>query len=99
MKTFNDLNFQKHPHADSMAGALFGGFSTQARLFFNNGYGVSVVQGNGAYGKYEAAVLKGDEKNSNICYSTPITDDVIGCDSTEEITRIMKSIQSLQGDK
>lgn len=52
------------------------GFCYQA--YFINGYGISIIKHDDSYGradnKWEIAVLKGDE----LCYDTPITDDVIG---------------------
>lgn len=84
MKTFDDLDFTKH----SIAG-------TQAVMEFDNGYGVSVITGPMAYGGdqglYELAVLKGD----SLCYDTPVTDDVIGYLSPEEVTEKMAEVQTL----
>jgi hypothetical protein len=48
---------------------------SQARVTFPNGYGVSVITGGIAtsvHGGYELAVTHHDE----LCYDTPITDDV-----------------------
>ena len=93
-KTFNDLKF----HADTDFHP-FGSIS-RARLFFPNGYGVSVIIGSFSYGGdeglYECAVLKGKEGNSELCYSTPITDDVIGYCDEDKVTEIMKQIQDLK---
>lgn len=91
-KTFNDLKF----HTDSH---LFGSMS-RAKLFFPNGYGVSVIIGTFSYGGdeglYECAVLKGKEGNSELCYDTPITNDVIGYCDENKVTKIMKQIQDLK---
>ena len=86
MKTFKDLKFNTHPNAPY--------FMQQARMDFDNGFGISVVNGQGAYcdeGTYEIAVLKDGE----ITYDTHITNDVIGYLSPQEITEIMKDIQEL----
>ena len=92
---FSDLNFHRHGnYPDGIA----------ARHFFNNGYGVSVVRfispfGSGSYGAheglYEAAILKGVEENWEICYDTPITDDVLGYQSVKDIDTLLTQIESL----
>lgn len=87
MKTFKDLKFEKHPHAPY--------FLEQAKMEFENGYGVSVITGSSAYSNeqrpYEVAVLyKGD-----ITYNTHITDDVIGYQTEEGVTEIMAKVQML----
>jgi len=86
MKEFKDLVFNVHP---SMM------FNTQAKMEFDNGYGISVITGRGAYGNethpYEVAVLK----DGFICYNTPITNDVIGWLDAKGVTEIMKKIQEL----
>jgi len=54
MKTFKDLEFIEHP----------AGYGRVARLQFNNGRGISVVQGHIHFGDnslYEAAELFNDE--------------------------------------
>lgn len=106
MKTFDDLEFTAHPMSNqyssliemsNMLSGFSGGgtFNTQARLFFDNGYGVSVVTGPAAYDNYEVAILKGDEEDSHICYDTEITDDVIACNGEDEVTEVMKQVQQL----
>jgi hypothetical protein len=88
MFEFKDLLFEPHPNASA-------GFDKQAEMEFDNGYGISVINGTNAYvrGSYEweIAVLK----NGNLCYDTPITDDVIGHQTADEVTEIMKQIQEL----
>jgi hypothetical protein len=91
MKTFKDLEFKEHPHRPQ--------FNTQAKMFFDNGYGISVITGSGAYKSetrpYEVAVIKGNEEDWSLCYDTPITDDVIGYNNEEDVTEIMKQVQKL----
>tara|TARA_B100000927_G_scaffold268439_1_gene243209 strand:- start:370 stop:636 length:267 start_codon:yes stop_codon:yes gene_type:complete len=86
MKIFEDLEFKKH--------SAFPHFKSQALMEFDNKYGISVVNGQGAYcseGTYEVAVLF----EGNLTYDTHITDDVLGHLSPKEITDIMKDIQEL----
>ena len=67
---------------------------------FDNGYGASIVCHDMSYGGplvegesnlYELAVLHNDE----LCYDTPITDDVLGWQTIEEINEILKKIKEL----
>ena len=96
MKTFDDLKFKIHPASLNMSVfTLMNHFGDQAKIFFDNGYGVSVVTGTAAYGEYEVAVLKGKEDDYSLTYDTPITDDVIGCDNKDEVNEIMKKVQEL----
>ena len=96
MKKFEDLKFLPHRSGDGLWG----------RMFFPNGYGVSVVRFKiplfGEYGSYtsnenewELAVLKGTEEESCLCYDTPVTNDVMGHLSAPEVTEIMEQVQSL----
>ncbi len=90
MKTFNDLKFNPHPNFGHEGGV-------QARMDFDNGYGVSVVKSpytyGGKEGLYELAVFG---KDGHITYDTPITNDVIGYLKPEEITNILEQIQLLK---
>lgn len=85
---FSDLNFQQHPSFKT---------GVQALHFFPNGYGVSVVKNEQSYGGkeglYEVAILKGDEKRWQICYETIFTDDVLGWQSTEDVTDILHALE------
>jgi hypothetical protein len=89
MKTFKDLKFE--PHKVLSVGAK------QAVLLFPNGYGASVVTGSSFFytspsHPYELAVL---DKDYNLVYDTPITNDVIGHCTEENITQLLKDIQEL----
>ena len=103
MKTFEDLIFQPHPHAvnlrkiytvqqqeDPYIKELLNG--KQARMDFDNGYGISVLFGSQFYsnGKdnYEVAVLQG----GRLCGYFP-EDSVKGYLTAHEITKIMKELQ------
>ena len=86
MKTFNDLEFKPHV---TMNGII-------SRIMFENGYGASVVRGEYTYGGdrdlYELAVL---DSNGDLTYETPITDDVEGYLTEDDVTKLLKEIQSL----
>ena len=62
---------------------------------FDNGYGASVIKHDYSYGGknglWEIAVLENDE----LCYNTPITEDVIGHLSWENVENILTEIQEL----
>lgn len=66
-------------------------------IMFDNGYGASVVRHSFSYGGksglYELAVL---DKNGDLIYDTPITDDVIGYLTPEEVTEVLIKIQDLK---
>jgi hypothetical protein len=68
----------------------------QARMTFENGYGVSVVSHTYSYGGkdglFEVAVLG---KDGNLTYDTPVTNDVIGYLTEEDVTDVLKQVQKL----
>lgn len=86
MKTFADLTFEPHrtPYMDG-----------HARLDFPNGYGVSIVKGYcaqaDAENPYEFAVFH----EKKLCYDTPITDDVCGYLTADDVTDLMRQVQEL----
>ena len=75
------------------------GNGSQTIYKFPNGYGASVVQFRGSYGyesgKFELAVLKFEGDNWSLTYETPITEDVLGHLSPEEIESTLDSIEQL----
>lgn len=74
----------------------YGGTQTLHR--FENGYGASVIRGGRAYGGLELAVVKylsNDPEDFELCYDTPITDDVLGYLKEEDIPEILKRIENL----
>ena len=94
MKEFKDLLFKNHPN----------GFGFQSVMEFENDYGVSVVCGSSyyctprenlyaasMYETYEVAVLK----DGDLCYDTPITGDVLGYLTPEEVSSVMGQVQNL----
>ena len=89
MKTFNDLEFKPHPMAEGLNGVV-------SRIMFDNGYGASVIKHQYSYGGdrglYELAVL---DKDGKLCYNTPVTNDVEGYLTPDDVTKLLKQIQSL----
>jgi len=85
MKNFEDLKFEQHPLCDGV----------QARMDFDNGYGVSVIKTTFSYGSdkglYEVAVIKVGE---GVCYTTPIP-PVTGNCTKNNVSNVMKKVQEL----
>mgnify|MGYP003351550110 FL=1 len=75
------------------------GYKKQVVLKFPNNYGASLVQGpytyGGKEGLYEIAVLSFDNETWQICYDTPITDDVIGYLTEKEVMDTLQQIFDL----
>lgn len=70
---------------------------------FPNGYGASVVQGPYSYGGdqglYELAVIQfTDGDKYELCYSTHITNDVLGYLTEDEVSNALALIEELSGD-
>ena len=90
MKTFEDLEFEQLNDAPYMVGK-------KSRMHFDNGFGVSVVSHTHSYGGrsglYEVAVL---DKDGLLTYETPVTSDVIGYLTEENVTDVMKQVQELK---
>jgi len=90
MKTFQDLEFEQINDAPFMVGK-------RSRIHFDNGFGVSVVSHSHSYGGrnglYEVAVLDSD---GNLTYETPVTNNVIGYLTEEDVTNVMKQVQELK---
>lgn len=82
---FSDLQFNPLKHCTG----------TQARAFFPNGYGASVVRSDFSYGGknglYELAVLK----DGKLCYDTSVTSDVLGQLTEEDVESYLNQIKSL----
>ncbi len=88
MITFRNLFFVKRAPLYRGAEQL-----KQAAVNFDNGYGISVLLGAGQYSNgidtYEVAVLKEGE----LCYVTPITDNVLGWQTKDQVEKIMIELQ------
>jgi len=84
--TFQELKFQDH--------TLVG--RKQCIVQFPNGYGASIVQGEYTYGGkdglYELAVFG---KDGHITYDTPITDDVLGYLTEQDVEDTLNKIKNL----
>ena len=61
---------------------------------FDNGYGASVVNHSFSYGQ-ELAVIRFDGDDFELCYTTPITSDVLGHLTDEEIDDVLDRIKAL----
>jgi hypothetical protein len=88
--TFNDLKFKPTQINDGI----------QAIVKFENNYGASVVKHDYSYGGkdglYELAVIQYDENGDwDICYDTPITDDVLGYLTEDNVTDYLTQIEQL----
>lgn len=63
---------------------------------FDNGYGASVIKHDMSYGGknglYELAVL---DKDGALCYTTPITEDVVGHLTMGEVDKLLVEISHL----
>lgn len=99
MKTFKDLEFKPHPN----------NYGKQAVIIFENGFGVSVIRfrliingkdfGYGSYtdneNQWELAIISGTENEFDLRYDTPITDDVMGHLTGDQVTEVMLLVQLL----
>ena len=65
-------------------------YHNQYVVEFPNGYGAFGLYGDGVH-SFEVAVLK----NGQVCYDTPITNDVMGYQTEEEVTDILRQIEML----
>ena len=82
---------------DVIIRAINGG--VQTIVFFENGYGASVVQHDYSYGNedglFEIAVIAGDRDGWTICYDTEITDDVLGWQNDQDVEETLSKIGAL----
>jgi len=85
MKTFKDLQFKPHSIGNGL----------QARMNFDNDYGISVVKFDGSYGfksnLWEVAILYKD----SLTYNMDIKHDVLGHQTEQDVTDVMKKVQAL----
>lgn len=68
---------------------------TRYRIEFPNGYGASIVQGpysyGGSEGLWEVAILH----HGSLTYDTPLTDDVLGSQTEDEVAEILRQVEAL----
>lgn len=87
--TFSDLRFEHDEMGES------------AYHLYDNHYGVSVVRGpythGGRQGLYELAVvyMAPDDIYSQLVYDTPVTNDVEGYLTPDDVTRLMEQVSQL----
>lgn len=83
------------PEREPITTDLFDGTAKPHLYLFANGYGASVVQTRYSYGHndglYELMVLK----DAVPCYDTPITNDVIGYLTADEVAEHLSRIEKL----
>lgn len=103
MTTFDDLEFKprfnvtEYSALESISPAMYTDMkeATQASIYFSNGYGASILFGSMFYSDgidtYELAVLD----PNGLTYSTPITDDVLGYITKDEVTSALQQIEAL----
>lgn len=107
-KTFRDLKFKKHSaHTEGLqAVELFpNGYGVSVVRFklapipgfpdLSKSFGREYASYCRDETEWEVAILKGSKKNWSLCYSTPITDDVLGYQKVRDVTRVMKRVQAL----
>ena len=81
MAITKDGKFTDHSNADMQ----------RIRIMFPNGYGASIIEGDGSYG-VELAVITAEGP----CYDTEITDDVIKyIENLEELNGYLERIKAL----
>ena len=62
---------------------------------FENGYGGSVICGLGSYGGDSGLWELGVFRDGDLCYDTPITDDVIGYLTVDGVADLLEKIEAL----
>lgn len=83
------------PELETATTDMYNGSAMQHLYWFSNGYGASVIRNSYSYGHeyglYELAVLK----DGRLCYDTPITSNVIGYLTADEVAEHLQRIEEL----
>ena len=79
----------------------FSDYSFSHKFKFENNYGASVIKHFGSYGfeedLFELAVLNFENSDvGKICYETPITNDVEGFLTNDDVLELLKKIKELR---
>ena len=83
---FSDLNFKPHPIGEW----------SRANHFFDNGYGVCVMESyNTGKRTYSLAVMKGSKDNWKYCSDTPITDTFLSGLNQDDVTNLLVQVENL----
>lgn len=83
------------PERETITTDLLDGMDIQHLYLFANGYGASVVQNRYSYGHYDGLYELMVLKDAIPCYDTPITRDVIGYLTADEVTELLRQIEEL----
>lgn len=71
-------------------------FDINEKIYFDNGYGASIVKGAGTFGyeqdQYELALINW---YGELQYDTPICDDVVGYLTESDVNKLIKKIKKL----
>lgn len=100
-KRYNvELIYRNNPGLSLLRSKLPDNMIAGVYFFFPNGYGASIIRNHMSYGHddglFELAVLTGTgENDSELCYDTPITDDVLGHLTLEEVLENVDQIRDL----
>jgi hypothetical protein len=65
-----------------------------ARIWFDNGYGASVIN-DPTFSGFEVAVIAGTEDDWEIVYDTPVTDDVVRALPLDTMKEVLDEIKAL----
>lgn len=100
MKTILDLGFKLRENFSNSE-------TSRYELLFDNGYGLSAIQGLNTYSgerTYEIAVIRkyidpDSDVYWDLCYNTPITNNVLGFQTLDQIKEIIEQIKSYKEDE